>query len=593
MKKSLLYIATALLGATAFSSCDDNFEQPPLSVPTATIQANTTIADLKAKFYATDNNYATLVGTKDDGSNYIIHGTVTTSDEAGNFFKQIVIADETSAIQLDVDAYDLYESYQVGQDVVIDVTGLYVGAYGKLMQIGAAPSGSYLYPGRVDETTFGTHAQVNGLSHPENVVATTVTIDELNTIKNNTTDWLNWQCKLVKIENVTFEDAGHQPLATSGSSVSRNITDENGNTIIVYTSGYSDFYEYICPTGTGSITAVLSCYNNNWQLRLNDMSGLEGFDEFTKEATPIVLDGDGTEEKPYTVTDIKNGATGTEAWVKGYIVGWVDGQVLSTGANFNSSATSQTNVLIAASADVTSVADCIPIQLPSGDIRTAVNLQSNPGNLGKLLEIKGSIESYFGTTGVKSATTCKIDGVAPSTGGSSDSSSTGETIYSETFTAGIGKFQIVDVTTNDNVSAIWAQSSSYGMKATGFASSTNYATESWLVSPEINLTGASNVTVSFDQALNYFTDMATAKDEAALMIRESGKEWSQITGYTYPESLGWTFTNSGAIDLSSYVGKTVQFAFRYKSTATKAGTWEVKTFTVSGTGGSVGSNPGK
>ncbi len=592
MKKSLIYIATALLGVTAFSSCDDNFEQPPLSIPTATITANTTIADLKAAFYSSDNNYATLVGQKDDGSNYIIHGTVITSDEAGNFFKQVVIADETSAIQLDVDAYDLYESYQVGQDVVIDVTGLYVGAYGKLMQIGAAPSGTYLYPGRVDEDTFGTHAQVNGLSHPENVVAQTVTIEELNTIKDNTTDWLNWQCRLVTIDNVKFEDAGRQPLATSGSSVSRTITDEAGNTIIVYTSGYSDFYDYICPTGTGSITAVLSCYNNNWQLRLNDMSGLVGFDEFTKEATPVVLEGDGTEDKPYTVTDVKNGATSSEAcWVKGYIVGWVDGQVLSTGANFNSSATSQTNVLIAASADVTSVADCLPIQLPSGDIRTAVNLKDNPDNLGKLLEIKGSIESYFGATGVKSATECKIDGKAPSTSGGS--TTTGTTIYSETFTAGIGKFQIVDVLTNENVSAIWAQSSSYGMKATGYASSNNYATESWLVSPEINLTGASNVSVSFTQALNYFTSIDVAKDEAALMIRESGKDWSQITGYTYPESLGWTFTDSGAIDLSAYVGKTVQFAFRYTSTATKAGTWEIKTFTVTGNGGSVGSNPGK
>jgi hypothetical protein len=277
--------------------------------------------------------------------------------------------------------------------------------------------------------------------------------------------------------------------------------------------------------------------------------------------------------------------------VKGYIVGWVDGQVLSTGANFNSSATSQTNVLIAASADVTSVADCLPIQLPSGDIRTAVNLKDNPGNLGKLLEIKGRIESYFGATGVKSATECKIDGKAPST--SSGSTTTGTTIYSETFTAGIGQFQIVDVLTNENVSAIWAQSSSYGMKATGYASSNNYATESWLVSPEINLTGASNVSVSFTQALNYFSSIDVAKDEAALMIRESGKDWSQITGYTYPESMGWTFTDSGAIDLSAYVGKTVQFAFRYKSTATKAGTWEIKTFTVTGNGGSVGSNPGK
>ncbi len=595
MKKSIIYIATALGIVSAMSSCDDNFEQPPLSIPTATIEANTTIAQLKTDFYATSNNYATEVGKKSDGTNYIIHGTVISSDESGNYFKQVVIADETSAIQLDVDAYDLYESYQVGQDVVLDVTGLYVGAYGRLMQIGAAPSSGY--PSRVAEATFSEHAQVNGLAHPEKVVAQTVTIEELNTIKDNTTDWLNWQCQLVKIDNLTFANAGKETLATSGSNgVSQTLTDASGNTIILYTSGYSDFYDYACPTGTGSVTAILSCYNANWQLRLVSIDGLEGFDALTKDLIVPTFEGDGSESKPYTVADLKAGATGSESWIKGYIVGWVSGQVLSDGATFNSEATVQTNVLIADKADVTDVAQCIPVQLPSGDIRTGVNLKDNPGNLGKLLEIKGSIESYFGVTGLKSATECKIDGKTPSTSGSgsgSGSDTTSGVIYSEDFTTGIGQFKIVDVTTNDAVTSIWTQTSSYGMKATGFANSTNYATESWIVSPEINLSGATNVSLAFDQALNYFTSVDVAKDEARLMVRESGKEWSQITGYTYPSSLGWTFVNSGAIDLSSYIGKTVQFAFSYKSTATKAGTWEVKNFILSGNGGSVGTNPGK
>lgn len=588
MKKSLIYIATALLGVTAFSSCDDNFERPPLSVPVATIQPNTTIAELKAAFYSSDNNYATLVGTKADGSDYIIHGTVISSDEAGNYFKQVVIADETSAIQLDIDAYDLYESYQLGQEVVLNVTGLYVGAYGRLMQIGAAPSSGY--PSRIDEDTFGEHAQVNGLSHPEDVVATTVTIEELNTIKNVQTDWLDWQCRLVTVENVTFANAGTQTLATSGSSgVSQTISDASGNTVIVYTSGYSDFYDYYCPTGTGNVTGILSCYNANWQIRLISIDGLTGFDELTKEAseqpTPST-NGDGTEANPYTVADVIAGATGTEAWVKGYIVGWVEGQVLSSGATFNSAATVSTNILVADKAGVTDVAECIPVQLPSGSVRDALNLQSNPGNFGKEVAVKGSLEKYFGTAAVKSVTEYKIEG-------GSDEPATGSDIYSEAFTTGIGQFKIVDVTRPDAISEIWKNSSSYGMVATGYSNSANYDSESWLVSPEIDLTAASNVTLSFDQALNYFSSIDVAKEQATLMVRESGKEWSQITGYSYPASLSWTFAGSGDIDLSSYIGKTVQFAFRYVSTAAKAGTWEVKNFKIAGEGGKVGSNPGK
>jgi hypothetical protein len=454
MKKSLLYIATALLSASALSSCDDNFELPPLSIPTATIEPNTTISEFKAAFYKSDNNYANEVGTKADGSNYIIHGIVISSDESGNYFKQVVIDDGTSAIQLDIDAYDLYESYQVGQDVVIDATGLYAGAYGRLFQLGGAPSSGY--PSRVAEATFAEHAQVNGLTNLDNVKAQTVTIEELDSIKENTTAWLDWQCRLVTINNVSFVNAGKETLATSGSNgVSQTVTDANGKTIIVYTSGYSDFYDYACPTGTGNITAILSCYNTNWQLRLISIDGLQGFDPLTKDV------------------------------------------------------------------------------------------------------------------------------IAP--------------IYSEAFTSSIGQFQIVDVTTDSNLSAIWTQSSSYGMVASGYSSSTkaNYDTESWLVSPEINLAGASNASVSFDQAMNYFTSLDVAKEQASFLVRESGKEWSEVTGYTFPSALGWTFVNSGDIDLTAYLGKTVQFAFRYKSTSAKAGTWELKNFQITSLGGSVGSNPGK
>jgi hypothetical protein len=42
MKKSITYIAAMLITTVGFSSCDDNFEQPPLSsyTATATIEAN-------------------------------------------------------------------------------------------------------------------------------------------------------------------------------------------------------------------------------------------------------------------------------------------------------------------------------------------------------------------------------------------------------------------------------------------------------------------------------------------------------------------------------------------------------------------------
>lgn len=50
------------------------------------------------------------------------------------------------------------------------------------------------------------------------------------------------------------------------------------------------------------------------------------------------------------------------------------------------------------------MANCVPVQLPTGAVRNALNLQNNPTNLGKQVTLKGSLEPYFGTSGIKSVT---------------------------------------------------------------------------------------------------------------------------------------------------------------------------------------------
>ncbi len=572
MKKTLLYLAAALACSTGFTSCDDDFESPKMIVPTATIEANTTIAELKAAFASTsESNYANVVGNKDsDGTHYIIAGRVTSSDQAGNYFKQIVIADETSAIQLDVDAYDLYESYQLGQEVVLDVTGLYCGAYGKLVQIGAAPSSGY--PSRIASATFSEHAQVNGLSKPDAIQATEVTISELNTIKNVTEDWLNWQCRLVTIKGVTFDDAGKETLSTSGSNgVSRTIKDADGNSIIVYTSGYSDFYDYYCPTGSGDITAILSCYNANWQLRLVSIDGLQNFETLSQQPSETPggngneTGGAGTEENPYTVADVNAGASSTSAWVKGYIVGWIEGQVLSSGAHFDAAATVQTNVLLADSKDCTDVSLCIPVQLPSGEIRNAVNLQNNPGNLGKELMIQGSLEKYFGTAGVKSATAYKLEGAdneTPTTPTDPVSSLDENFDASTSLPTGWTQVQIAGTKTW----YVTAYNGNNYAAMTGYKGTAPF--DSWLVSPAIDMSKVTNKTLTFDTQVNGYSSKTSVFEAYVLTsadVANATKTKLNATMATAPASGYSDWASSGSIDLSSYSG-TIYIAFRYYAT---------------------------
>lgn len=120
------------------------------------------------------------------------------------------------------------------------------------------------------------------------------------------------------------------------------------------------------------------------------------------------LTGDGTEEKPYTVTDIKAGATGTEVFVKAYIVGYVPDKSLDEAIFSADGCKVQSNVIVAASADESTVDNVIAVQLPTGAVRTALNLNDNPSNLKQEVLLCGNIENYFGKAGVKSVVWAKI-----------------------------------------------------------------------------------------------------------------------------------------------------------------------------------------
>ena len=590
MKKSLIYIYTALLalaGSVSLSSCDDDFERPPMVVPTAKRHANTTIAELKTKFYTGESNYATLVEKRDDGTDYIIKGRVISSDQAGNFFKQLVIEDETGAIQVNIDSYDLYKSYQYGQEIVIDVTGLYVGAYGKLMQIGSTPNNNY--PGRIASDLATKQIEVNGLAEPEKIVAGEYTIAALNDLISNQEEFLAKQCRLVSIKDVTFKDAGKATLADKDKNTSRTISDGTGD-MIVYTSGYSDFYDYYCPEGKGTIVGILSFFNRSWQIRLigvsedeniaDTMRGLIGY-ELSKAPgtggdtpTPTPTPGDaGTKEKPYTVANVQAGATGTGVWVKGYIVGWIDGKTLADGAKFNADGvTVSSNVMLADAADAATTAKIIPVQLPSGEIRKAVNLQDNPANYKKEVLLKGNLVAYFGVPGLKEVSAAVIDGKEYPMGGDDQPSGDVVTSLDENF----------DATTD--IPAGWFQKQAAGNKAwyvpsfngnnyaamTGFKGTAPF--DQWLLSPAIDMDKVSDKTLTFDTQVNGYgattttlkvyivtdpANLATATELKATFATAPAAGADGKTKYS-------EWVKSGNVDLAKYKGK-VYIAFRYQA----------------------------
>lgn len=197
------------------------------------------------------------------------------------------------------------------------------------------------------------------------------------------------------------------------------------------------------------------------------------YDMPTKPETPE-LSTDGTEANPYTVADAKIAATGTNVFVKAFIVGYVPDKALNE-AIFGDAASAEkapTNILVAASADETNVTNCMPIQLPAGAIRTALNLKDNPGNLKQEVILCGNIENYFGATGLKSVAYAKIGakefGTKP--GGSTttpDTPSTGKGSASDPYTVA------------EAVAAIKAGAPTYEVYLTGIVSNVDFYNETY------------------------------------------------------------------------------------------------------------------
>lgn len=162
-------------------------------------------------------------------------------------------------------------------------------------------------------------------------------------------------------------------------------------------------------------------------------------------------------------------------------------------------------------------------------------------------------------------------------------------LLDEPFATSQGAFTIEDKTLPAELTYVWQWSQlkdketqqvkdSY-MKASAFKDKA-FASESWLISPEIDLSKVKSATLTFDHAINK-GDAANIKTNHVVKIsKDNGATWDELAGVNYPASLSWTFVNSGKVDLASYLGSKVKIAFQYMSSDVSSATWEIKNLKV-------------
>lgn len=565
-----------MLAAGGLSSCQDSYDAPELQTPQATLVPNTTLMELKDMIAAnagSNTNYAELAGEK-DGEHIIIHGRVISCDASGNIYQSLVIQDETTAFNLSVRQGNMWSYYREGQDIVIDVTGLYMGLYNGLYQLGwlgeyhEAESMTFM-----SWDMFREHTQLNGLPNAnfQNLTFSdpwlkddpyclvTNDIGDINSFAGGTAKIMS---QLVEIQNVTWENAGVDTFAPYQESVNRTIMDSKGNSLTVRTSGYSNFYNNILPTGTGNVRGILS-YFNGWQLLLRDIDDVMFQDM-----------GGATQQTALSVSDAINlENTGVSLWVKGYVVGSVKGNVSTIRSNddiiFGKDAEFPNTVVIAEKATEKDYQNCMVVELqPNTLIQEDVNLVDNPEVYGKLLYVKGTLDEYLGISGITGADAdYYYDGMP-------DSEGTEVTFL----TTGFDDFTVDNITLPSGSTRVWSWDDNYScVKASAYVGGSNKASESYIISPLIQLSRRPTATV--EQALNFLNGNPLA-DNIEICIREGESgAWTPVSYTGMPSGSSWTFTTS-TLDLKPFAGKKVQIAFHYKSTTSCATTWEIKNLTI-------------
>lgn len=157
-------------------------------------------------------------------------------------------------------------------------------------------------------------------------------------------------------------------------------------------------------------------------------------------------------------------------------------------------------------------------------------------------------------------------------------------VLDESFNAGQGAFTI-DNKDLGGMNFVWAhkvfESVGY-MKASGYYNDTANACESWLVSPNVDLSKATKATLTFMHCDNNSkVDLAARQTVMTLWATEAATEqWEQIAIPTYGAGTDYIYVSSGDIDLSKYAGKSMKFAFKYVCNGDFSATWQIQNVKV-------------
>lgn len=297
---SLTSLALIVATSVIVVSCNKKFDEPPVYTPPV-ITPDLTIADLKAMHVSGQYEQIT--------ENKTIGGVVIADDRSGQFYKTIVIQDETGGISISLDAYDLYTSYPIGRMVYVKVKGLYLGDYNKLIELGGGVDNSGSTPRLANIPSILIDSYLIKGNLDNDVTPKVVTIDELNDSYQNT---------LIELDDYEFAAADTSKTFAkpdlSSSAVNFTLQGCSDKSIILRNSSYADFAGYNVPNGNGKLIAVYTVFGTTKQLNIRDTSDVQFYNPRC---------GGGGSGAVVDIATIRNFYTGSDVVLGSYKIGGV------------------------------------------------------------------------------------------------------------------------------------------------------------------------------------------------------------------------------------------------------------------------------
>lgn len=230
-----------------------------------------------------------------------------------------------------------------------------------------------------------------------------ISFDQTIRYTNNVNGWANnhkvyiskdYDGNSLNFEKATWTELNYTPTASPY------------NDWTLYTSGYINVPEEFVNTDSVYVAFYFyapSSASTTWELENFLIEEGDASDQNPSGNE----EGTSSKESPLTVEVAKN-CLGKTGYVTGYIVGYVDGTKLEEGATFAPASAAETELLLADYAECQDASLVFPVQLPVGELRDKLN-PSIAENIGKKVIVYGSIETYFGVTGMKSTSWALLD----------------------------------------------------------------------------------------------------------------------------------------------------------------------------------------